>query len=116
MWVYVGIRMLGIVCARTGNLLWEALLANIRESGLGGVPLGSFTDRKWARSVPTFLQQMFDRENIFTAGDGGEGKYMFYDTSHWRRGNVRKENHMDKILQYEVSILSWSWKFPLDIQ
>lgn len=42
----------------------------------GCIPLGSFTDRKWASSVPTFLQQMFDRENIFTAGEGREGNYV----------------------------------------
>lgn len=59
--------------------------AEARVTGGGCVPLGSFTDRKQAGSVPTFLQQMFDRENIFTAGEGREGKYMFfYDTSHWR--------------------------------
>lgn len=40
------------------------------------VPLCSFTDRKRAGSVPAFLQQMFDRENIFTAGEGREGTYM----------------------------------------
>lgn len=69
--------MLGVVRGTVGNLLWEAQLANIRVGGWGGaVPLGSFADRKWTHSVPTFLQQMFDRENIFAAGEGVLVKYV----------------------------------------
>lgn len=45
-----------------------------------------------AGSVATFLQQMFDRENIFTAGERREGKYMFYDTSQLRRRKRREKN------------------------
>lgn len=89
MWVLVTIRMLGDVYGKFGNPLCEA--TNRGEGGWGGVPLGNFTDRKRAGSVPTFLQQMFDRENIFTAGEGREGKYMFYDTSHWRWRKRRKK-------------------------
>lgn len=44
---------------------------------LGRVPFSSFTDRKQIGYVPTFLQQMFDGENIFTAVEGREGKCMW---------------------------------------
>lgn len=67
-----------IACENTGKKKAESRVAG------GCIPLGSFTDRKWASSVPTFLQQMFDRENIFTAGEGREGNYMFYNTSQWK--------------------------------
>lgn len=47
--------------------------------GRRGIPPGSFTDRKWREggwlvvgevAIAAFLPQMFDRENIFTAGEG----------------------------------------------
>lgn len=58
---------------------WEPTVGSGVGRHLGRATSGvyhcvSFTDRKWARSVPTFLQQMFDRENILTAGQGAEGK------------------------------------------
>lgn len=81
--------------------VWEPTVESSQQRGWGGVPLCCFTDRKQAGSVPTFLQQMFDRENIFTAGEGREGKYMFYDTSHWRWRKPRRKNlHMHDILLY----------------
>lgn len=101
MWARVSMRMLGNVRGRFGNPLWDSASREEGGWGEGGdVPLCSFTDRKRVGSVPTFLQQMFDRENIFTAGEGSEGKYMFYDTSHWRWRKLRgkKTLHMHDIL------------------
>lgn len=53
--------------------LWEEV-SRVEGAAGGCIPFSSFTDRKWASSVPAFLQQMFDRENIFTAGERMGGK------------------------------------------
>lgn len=58
----------------------------------GCIPFGSFTDRKWASSVPAFLQQMFDRENIFTAGEGIGGKLYVLQYITVEVGKTKGEN------------------------
>lgn len=68
------------------------------------IPLSSFTDRKWASSVPAFLTQMFNRQNIFTAG-GGNGREMICFTIHHHGSDENqrgKPTYMIHIYTYSV--------------
>lgn len=78
------------------KLLWEGVRL---WGGVWAYHSAALLTGSGAGSVATFLQQMFDRENIFTAGEGREGKYMFYDTSQlkWRK---RREKKSKKCVVY----------------
>lgn len=93
LWVSTTARMMGDVPCVAGfaKPLWE----EVRLGGVWAYHSAALLTGSGAGSVATFLQQMFDRENIFTAGEGREGKYMFYDTSQlrWRkRRGAKKKN------------------------
>lgn len=72
--------------------LWEGVRLGGDWGGVWAYHSAALLTGSGAGSVATFLQQMFDRENIFTAGKGREGKYMFYDTLQLRWRKRREKN------------------------